>query len=75
MFAQPEIDPEIIDNLVWQAGKSDAEIMSAREQVLEALDLADREQRASGLLEAWWQGTDPDIRRVAGVIGLLELLC
>ena len=67
-LALPEADRDIMDNLLWQAGKSDAEIMYAREQVLDALEFASDEQRSSGLLEKWWFGVDGDVRRVAGKV-------
>ena len=63
-----QVDQDILDNLEWQARKSDGEIRAGREKMLESLEWASAQQRESGSLERWWSGVDPEIRLVAGTI-------
>ena len=61
-----QVDQDILDNLEWQAKKSDEEIRAGRENMIERLEWAGAQQRSSGSLERWWLGVDPEIRQVAG---------
>ena len=65
-FAPTALGPDTLEVLEWQASRSDCEIRAFREKMPAALELADEEQRESGLLEGWWSEAGPDVQKVAG---------
>lgn len=66
-FCELTLKENPLQSLHWQANRSDEEIMSMRNEVIEALEFAAGEQRSSGLLEAWFGSCEGHVRQVAAL--------
>ena len=54
-----------IEAMQWQAERSPAEVMEARENVVAGLESASAAMRASGACESWYGRAEDTVRRVS----------
>ena len=52
--------------LQWLAGRPADQAMAAREEMIAKLEDADKAMRASAMCAAWYDGSDVDVKMVAG---------
>lgn len=62
--ADPSLSPNISKVLQWLVAASSKERMEFREAMVSKLERTDASQRISGMLEQWYAGVNPEVRKV-----------